>query len=266
MLYPVYISSSENKHVKTLKQIFEFPKKHAPFVLVEGIKHVFDFAESSHYRLVRWFIDEIFDFTLLNDYQDQLDKSKVTFIKSGVFSDISEIKTSQGIIGLFERTYNIEETASFSFEEPTFILDCITDPGNMGTIIRTAVAFGRKQIIILGGVYPESPKVIRASAGLLGRIRILRTSFEEFARLIVQKNIPCIGTKATGEMVENISLAVRRKSFIILGNEANGINSFWDSFHFQHAAIPMSSGVESLNVSVVGGIFSYLFWGAKSDE
>jgi TrmH family RNA methyltransferase len=63
----------------------------------------------------------------------------------------------------------LQDYARFAVHEPTLILDNLQDPGNMGTLIRTAVAFGRTQIVLVGGVYPESSKVIRASAGLIAK-------------------------------------------------------------------------------------------------
>lgn len=255
------ISSSENKEIKILKHILQNPKKNDPFVIVEGLKQVLEFGKSSYYKLIRWFVDEEIDEREFLSFSDQFLDCQIFRVKSSLFRSCCDVSSSQGIIGLFQRVYSFKDYSRFAVHEPTFILDNLQDPGNMGTLIRTAVAFGRTQIVLVGGVYPESSKVIRASAGLIAKIKIFSMTLADIQKYIYSPGGNCIGTAAHGTFIQDFSIDLLSHSFLILGNEGQGMSKEWDAFSLKYVSLPMAVDVESLNVSVVGGVLSYLAWG-----
>jgi TrmH family RNA methyltransferase len=261
MTFVPFVSSFQNQEVKKLKQIINSPAKHDGFVVVEGVKHVSDFLDSRLYRLEKWFFDQSCNRDICESLIARNPETSAVCLSSSLFRSLSDVVANQGVIGLFQRLYDFHDSDSYDSDEGTFVLDNIQDPGNMGTLIRTAVAFGRKEIIIIGGVYPESPKVVRSTAGLLSKIRIYRMSIEYLKDFILTKKKICIGTVANGENIDNFDSSFLRSAFFVLGNEGKGIRSEFNAFLHTSIALPMVPGVDSLNVAVVGGIISFLSWG-----
>jgi TrmH family RNA methyltransferase len=129
------------------------------------------------------------------------------------------------------------------------VLDRIQDPGNMGTILRTAAAFGFNTVYEIDCVDPYSPKVLRASSGMVFNLNIIEATFETLP------DKPLFVADMHGE-----TPGVSPKEFgIVLSNEGQGVDErFLKLPNAKIAAIPMASGVESLNVAVAGGILMYL--------
>ncbi len=130
---------------------------------------------------------------------------------------------------------------------PFLVLDRIQDPGNMGTILRTALAFGFKTVYTIDCVDPYSPKVIRASSGMALRVNIIDTDYAHLPTDTLYYLADLNGSKPTPVKTTNFG--------IVLGNEGQGINPiFYQMPHYQVVTIPMNDGCESLNVAVAGGI------------
>ncbi len=139
---------------------------------------------------------------------------------------------------------------------PVLCLDDIQDPGNLGTIIRSAVAFGFKEIVLSERtVDVYNPKVIRSTEGMIFHVKIFRRNLEEFLKSI-QDEYVIYGTDVTeGNLVEE---SVFPPQFaIIIGSEGSGMNQnireLCDKFFY----IPMESTCESLNAGVSASILMY---------
>ena len=137
------------------------------------------------------------------------------------------------------------------------ILDNIQDPGNLGTIIRTADSVGLKQILVSKGTADAyNPKVIRSTMGAIFRVNIieienLKNSIEE----IKENNFKIITTSLqTEKSIYDIKL---NKTAIIIGNEANGVSKEIKKLADINAIIPMKGKTESLNASVATGVILY---------
>ena len=129
---------------------------------------------------------------------------------------------------------------------PFLVLDRIQDPGNMGTILRTAFAFGFKTVYTIDCVDPYSPKVIRASSGMALRVNIIDTDYEHLPTDTIYYLADLRGDKPQ---------PIRETNFgIVLGNEGQGINSIFYQKPHKVITIPMAADCESLNVAVAGGI------------
>jgi TrmH family RNA methyltransferase len=255
MIYPDYIVSTENKHIKQIKKILNFPKDFPEFLIVEGEKHAQEFKNSIYFRLVRWFVLEgkQYDFSWI-------DANYMTIISKKVLAYLTDLEASQGIIGLFSSCYSLLNQNYIS-TQTTFVLDKISDPGNLGTLIRSAVALGRSNIILIDGVFPFASKVIRSSAGMIAHIKISRFTVKEFLELLLKNNIQLLKMDIKADLVAFSMREELKDYFVLLGNEATGVRKEFDMFVKKTVSLPMSEKAESLNVSVAGGVIGYLIWG-----
>ncbi len=133
------------------------------------------------------------------------------------------------------------------------VLDGIQDPGNLGTIIRTADWFGLDQILCSpDSVDAFNPKVIQASMGSLARVKVFYGPLEQW---LEANEMPVFGASAGGDNLFETRLP--GTMFLVLGNEGHGIGAGLQKYISQHLAIPKAAraAAESLNVAQAAGIF-----------
>ncbi len=136
-------------------------------------------------------------------------------------------------------------------------LDCIQDPGNLGTIIRAAAWFGIKNIYCSPDcVDLYNPKAVQASMGAIIHVRVLYTDLKKFLIAGTEKKIPVYGTLFDGESIYNQKLD--NKGIILLGNESKGISEDLIPFIEHKLMIPRFSnttpGIDSLNVGMAASV------------
>ncbi len=137
------------------------------------------------------------------------------------------------------------------------ILDNIQDPGNLGTIIRSAVAFNIDTIILSNdSVDLYNEKVIRATQGLIFNVNILRTDLVKIIEELKEKKYKIYATKVNeGKNIKNIEKS--QKFAIIMGNEGNGVSKSLLDISDEYLHITMNDKCESLNVGVATSIILY---------
>lgn len=172
-------------------------------------------------------------------------------VAQDVMEQLSDCRTSQGILGVVEYT-------SLPLEiDPArgnyLLLDGVMDPGNMGTLIRSAVAFGFDGIFLRGDcVEVFNPKTVRATMGALPFSRVWKIDDAIF-RTLEKSGYDLIVTVLHGG--ENInSTTFDKKNMLVIGNEARGISAEVLALASRKVSIPMSGNVESLNAAVAGSI------------
>lgn len=233
-------SSVNNPKIKELAKLQnkKFRDKQKQF-LIEG-KHLVQEAYNSGY---------LKELLLLEGTDFKLDVP-TNYITENVLKFLSNVESPTGIIGICEfKPMNL-------IGKKLLILDSIQDPGNLGTIIRSSVAFNIDTIIIndkCADIY--SDKVIRSSQGMIFKINIIKKDLYEFLQEIKGK-IPILGTKVDGgkdlKTLEKIS-----EFAIIMGNEGSGVNKDLLNLSDEYLYIPMDSRCESLNVGVATSIILY---------
>lgn len=138
------------------------------------------------------------------------------------------------------------------------VLDGVQDPGNLGTLIRSAVAFGVSAILLTPGtVDPMSPKVIRASAGLVFALPVVAWTepTEKLLETLQAKNVSVYGTSGHPEQAQDFrSVQYQGAAALLLGQEGGGLRSETLGHASATVTIPMHPRVESLNVGVSGSI------------
>ena len=176
-------------------------------------------------------------------------------IPEKLFSDISDTKTSQGIAAVC--TVPSVNLDGIPRDGVFLLLDGISDPGNMGTIIRSAAAFGCKAIIAgRGSCCPFAPRVTRAAAGLNSTVPIV---FDTDLAAFMQSNsnaIEFIGADPSGEDIDRLR-GTEGCLGLVIGSEAHGISVETAKHCSGTVALPMTGGVESLNAAVSASILLY---------
>ncbi len=237
MLY----SSMQNSKIKEISKLRQ--KKYRDeksLFLVEGNTAVMEAYKSG-------FLEEVF---VREGYYFDLSVN-ISFVTDKVMKGISSLESIPNIIGVCKKN-NLKNIGN-----RIVVLEDVQDPGNIGTIIRSAVAFSCDTIILTKGCAdPYSPKVQRASQGMSFHISIIIDSLENILPKIHEKKIPIYGTKVDSGK-EVFRLYKREKFAIIMGNEGQGLSCETMAFCDDFLYIPMHSSCESLNVGVATSILLY---------
>lgn len=180
------------------------------------------------------------------------------FMTGDLFRKVAQTETSQGILAEVEkRTY---DAAAFkaAAKGNILVLDGLQDPGNLGTILRTAAAAGYGGAVILKGtadVY--APKVTRAAAGALFRLPMyFAETAEEAAALLKEMGKTIVGTTPRNG-VSYLEADLTTGIALVIGNEGNGMSEAALAVCDRNVYIPMHTGMESLNAAVAAGILMY---------
>ena len=186
-------------------------------------------------------------------------KNEPVLVEERLFDKLSQTETSQGVLAIVsKKDYQASDFFNIVKDGNIVILDRLQDPGNIGTIIRTADAAGYRGLIAIkgtGDVY--SPKVVRAAAGSVFRVPVLFVDTpNEMARLCKEYGKQLIATCFdTDNMYYDINM--KKDIGLIIGNEGNGISEELIRMADIKVKIPMSGNIESLNAAVAAGILMY---------
>lgn len=230
------ITSLQNKKFRLQHQVF----------IVEGIKSVLEFVNSTYK------VQKIYATAQAKTKLDKIpDNIKLQEVSGQEFYKISSLKNPQGALALVELPASNDFQMESLQGRHTLLLDDVQDPGNLGTIIRTAEWFGITQIICsIGTVDAYNPKVVQATMGSLSRIHIHYTDIEYF----MDRNIvPTFGALLDGNSIYETDFG--NEGLIIMGNEGNGIRPNLISKIDKAVTIPRIGTAESLNVAVATTIF-----------
>jgi len=226
--------------------------KHSLF-LMEGPRYISDYLATAR---PEWLVMSDEAESRVTSIADRAVESgsDVLEVPAKLFSGLSDTIHSQGLIAVCPLP-DIE-AAGIATKGLILLLDSISDPGNMGTLIRSAAAFGCAAVLAgQGSCCPFIPKVTRAATGLNTRISIL-FDIDLSAWINEQENgFPVIGAEAVGEQIETFSPP---ESFaLVIGSEAHGISPVIREMLTTSVSIPMKKGIESLNAAVSGSILLY---------
>lgn len=139
------------------------------------------------------------------------------------------------------------------------VLDAVQDPGNFGTIVRCADAFGAAAVLTLPGtVDPWNPKSVRSAAGSSLRVPVIATSAAELEHAIRAREGTILGAAMEGIDVAVVARGARRPVALVLGNEGAGLGADARRICDDLVSVPISGAAESLNVGVAAGILVYV--------
>jgi len=182
-----------------------------------------------------------------------------TLVSSEVMKKISTMDTPSGIVGLCRKIGYSDIKNQMTLLNKVLLLDEIQDPGNLGTIIRSSVAFGIDMIILSENTVDlYNPKVLRATQGMYSHIPIISLNASEAIKYFKNNHFSIYGTNVVdGVDARSLSSEEKNKFCLIMGNEGNGIRKEIQELCDKNLYIPMKEEVESLNVGVACSILLY---------
>jgi RNA methyltransferase, TrmH family len=180
-------------------------------------------------------------------------RHRVTRVDERVMARLSDQPTPPGVLAVV-RTPDL--TGTPPPDGSLLVLDGVSDPGNVGTLVRTATALG-VGVVSVGGADPFGPKAVRASAGTCYRARLSRAdALVDIADALRAGGRPLLGLAAEGERtLREVADSIEGTGFVlVVGAEPHGIGAGARSALDGLVRIPMHGAVESLNVSAAGAI------------
>ena len=255
-----YICSLDNK---------KYRNKYNKYV-IEGIKMVEEIINSEGYapEFIVYSKDILNKGTLGSKFISILEKKTNKYnmveVNEEVFNYMSSTETPQGVMAVIDKKeYNIQEleqTLNNLNNQKFIILDKIQDPGNLGTIIRSSLSFGIKNIICIEGTTDAfSSKVVRSTMSGILKANLFYIKEDEITKLadiFKNKGYTMISTDLTAEKYVNEE-DIDDKTIFVMGNEANGVSQEIKNICDKFVKIPMESTMESLNVAIASSIVMY---------
>ncbi|MGD2135720.1 MAG: RNA methyltransferase [Gemmatimonadales bacterium] len=169
------------------------------------------------------------------------------------FERLADTDTPQGVLVVVEVPRAGLGQIAPAPGQPVVVLDGVQDPGNVGTLIRTAFALGAAGAVLLTGTAdPANPKVVRSAMGATFRLPLAAAQDGEFRKWVEQHDVTLWVAAGDGVPVER--LTVPERVALVVGNEGAGARPLMRSLAAQQVAVPLARGAESLNVSVAAGI------------
>ena len=251
------ISSKENeliKHIKKLKDKKERDLSNE--YIIEGIKLIQE-AIQENAKIKQIIICDDCEKTesIPKDLMYEIAKQECIYVTNKVFDSITEVMNPQGILAIIEK--QSKEIQIDDKQDIILALDDIQDPGNLGTILRTADSIGLTQILVSKGTADcYNPKVVRSTMGAIFRVKIIEC--EDLVKTLKEikkhKFEIVVSSLQTDNSIYDINY---HKKVIVIGNEANGVKKEIQDLADKKIKIPMLGKTESLNASVATGIILY---------
>lgn len=172
-----------------------------------------------------------------------------------LFQLASSVETPQSVI--FSCTQPVWDSAILADAKTVLLLDGIQDPGNLGTVLRTADAFALDAVVLCEGCADLfSPKTVRATMGAVFRFPVARLPLEDAAALLQREGLPLYAAAPHGDSLPLGDVDLRRAA-VIVGSEGRGVSETALQLVSQCVRIPMAGHAESLNAGVAAAILIY---------
>ncbi|OJG02025.1 RNA methyltransferase [Streptococcus oralis] len=242
------ITSKTNSVVKNAKKLHQKKYRKSAY-LIEGW-HLFEEAVQAGVTIEKVFA--------LESYRDQLAAFPQTiWVSEEILLDLADTQTPQGIVAVIQK----EEVGLPELHQGKFLfLEDVQDPGNVGTMVRTADAAGFTGVIVSdksADIY--SLKTLRSMQGSHFHLPIYRMPLATFVEEAKKSNLPILATTLSRESKDYRELSSLENFVLVMGNEGQGISSVVAESADQLVHIGMKGRAESLNVAVAAGILMFYF-------
>ena len=246
------VESRQNPRVKELRAaLARTGRTPAGLIAIEG-QHLITEAMRSHLRFSTVFLREGYNppFPIPGEAEHLL-------LPADVFSSAVATEQPQGIAALVHPPTFSADTIFRAPAPLILVLAGLQDPGNVGTLLRSAEAFNAHGVLLLpGAASPWNPKTLRASAGSAFRVRTMNATEPEALNLFDHHHIPAIAAVARkGTPVSEAPLT--GPCALLIGNEGAGLSKILLSYAAHRVTIPTPGKVESLNAAIAGSLLLY---------
>ncbi len=237
------ISKSELKRVKSLK-VKKYRLREKRFI-VEGAKNVLELIKSS-YDVETILCSE--DFYQKN--QEDLSNCNAEVVSAKTLNDVGSFKNNDSCIAVVHlKEHSINK---LDLGKQLFVLDGVSDPGNLGTIIRTLDWFGFNQLVCSqDSAELHNPKVINSTMGSFTRVKVC---YVDLGNFLDQCDLPKYGAEMEG--LNLFEMSIDKPSIIVMGSESHGISETVKSKLDHSINVPKYGNAESLNVAIATGIIA----------
>ena len=234
------ITSTQNQLIKQIKTLKDKEGRSLlSLFIVEGENIVKDIPSNADVKYIFVLDKKVDDFKyILDKYKD----NQIYAVNDAVMLSISDTKTPAGIIAVVSK-----KESNFVAGQNVVILDGVSDPGNMGTIIRTCVACGVKDIFAINCVDYTSPKVVRSTMGGIFNVNVIPATYEELLDKL--KGYNWLTLDMNGEDIFHLT-KVKSPFGLIVGSEAHGVSKTLKENCTTILSLPMVGPIESLNAAV----------------
>ena len=235
------ITSLENKKVKDVVKLQSKKYRDITNTFVVETEHLVEEAKKAGIIKDLFIVEDEF-----------VDNDNTYFVTNEVMRKMSSMESPSNVLAVCEKN-NSKEIIG----DKILLIDGVQDPGNLGTIIRSSVAFGVTTIVLSHDTVDlYNPKVIRATEGMFCHINIITMDLEKAINMIKSKGIKVYGTNVV-DGVDVSTIIDKNKYALIVGNEGNGVKQNIQDLCDLNLYIPMKDNVESLNVGVACSILLY---------
>ena len=240
------ITSVDNDRVK--KYIKLKDKKYRDSTgefIVEGSHLVIEAYKQGLIKELILEVDEVFPLADINN---------IIYLPMDIIKKVSSVETPQTVMALCSKKEESEDLGN-----RILLVDNVQDPGNLGTIIRSSVAFNINTVVLSdSSVDLYNPKTIRSTQGMFFHINVIRRDLLEVISELKNREIPVYGTLVEhGEDVRKLTSKDKEKFALVVGNEGNGVRREITDKCDKNLYIKLNSDVESLNVGVACSILLY---------
>lgn len=192
------------------------------------------------------------DILLLNG-EENIYGDKVTYVTESILKKVSNLDSAPKVLAV------VKKKEGKKIKGNVILLDDISDPGNLGTIIRSAVAFNYQTVIISPKtVDPYNVKTVRATEGMLFKVNLIIGDLTTYLKQLKEMNYLIYGTNVNDG---TLPLKEEHNHALIIGSEAHGMNPNLNSFCDKNLYIKMNDECESLNASISASILMYILGG-----
>lgn len=230
------------KHLVKLRQNRDYRYDHHRLI-IDGITLVSELRGSTRYKTIATRDEMLIPLGVEAD--------EILIVNESVMKKISGLQSPEGIVAEID----MPKPASLDGKKRLIALDGVNDPGNVGTLLRSALALGWEGAFILDeSCDPFNEKAIRAARGATFRLPLAWGSWDDLHKLIKQNQLTPLIAEMSGEKID--SIAMPNAVLLVMGNEARGPSAEAKQVGKQ-VSIEMLGDMESLNVAVAGSIIMY---------
>jgi len=233
----------EKASTNLIKNVKKQIRENRHLLFLDNPKIIKDALESKNINpIVAFVTDETKNFNL---------PCETYLVNEKILESMVDVKTPQGVCVMVEYIQDIVKKPNSNF----LVLDQIQDPGNAGTLIRTAKATGFDTVILIDSVKATNPKLVRSTVGAVFSVNIFEMNKKDFLKVINEWKIPLLVADMDGQNIFESN--IESQIGVVIGNEGQGVSDEISSICSFSIKIPMKQGIESLNAGVSGSIIMY---------